>query len=126
MNQPYSVTLPWNPNDPDEGDYATTVWADSDQEARFAAAEEMADHSDAGRFDSAKQRQDYIENRANSPQTYVVESATELKYNLGVVFAAELFPDGIGRSIDLDALRTVLMENRNRVVIINQPGAVPG
>ena len=39
----FDVTLDWNADEPEEGDYGTTVWATSSDEAVRRAAEEMVD-----------------------------------------------------------------------------------
>lgn len=44
----FAVTLPWNRNNPDEGDYSAPVWARDEDHAVRALAEEMANHSDSG------------------------------------------------------------------------------
>lgn len=44
----FSVTLPWNPSNSEEGDYGDTVWAGSHDEAIRAIASDMADHHDSG------------------------------------------------------------------------------
>jgi hypothetical protein len=60
----YSVTLPWNRNDPDEGDYCDSVWAGGRMEAVRLIAEQMADTKDES-FNSDEDRQEFIENLVN-------------------------------------------------------------
>lgn len=42
----YSVLIRWNDNDSDEGEFGTSVWARSPEEAEAHAREEMADEAD--------------------------------------------------------------------------------
>jgi len=49
MNSPlklYTVTLPWSHSDNEMGDYASSVWAESEDEAIRLVAEEMATADD--------------------------------------------------------------------------------
>lgn len=51
MNEPmklYRVTLDWQQNDPEQGDYCVNVWASDDDNAIRLVAEEMAAHEDSG------------------------------------------------------------------------------
>lgn len=111
----FNVTLPWNPSDSSEGEYATTVWAADADEALRLAAEEMADSGEKD-FDTEAERNEYIQELVNDGG-YIVAALDELKYNLGVVFAEQLFPDGVGRDINSQALAEVLAENRERLVV---------
>lgn len=115
MKQPFNVTLPWNPNDAEEGDYANSTWADTPKAALINIAEEMADSREKP-FDNPKQRQDFIDARVCAPQACVTTVADDFKWNFSELFAEALFPDG-GREINLEALRDVLVENRSRFVI---------
>lgn len=115
MKQPFNVTLPWNPADSSEGNYANSTWAETPDEALQNIAEEMAD-SKENAFDTPKDRQDYIDLLVNDELAEVTTCAGDLKWNLKELFAKELFPNG-GRDINLEALRDVLAENRSRFVI---------
>ncbi len=115
MLTPFSVTLPWNPSDADEGTYATTVWADNCDEAVRLVAEEMAEHPDGG-CGTDEERAEYVK-LLIADGGYVVEVAKELVQNMQVVFEKQLFPDGCIRQLNLDVLSQLLEENRDRLVI---------
>lgn len=112
--KPYNVTLPWNPSDSSEGDYSTTVWAISPTDALLLAAEEMADSADRC-YDTNAERTAFIEALLDH-EGYVAEALADLIYNLGAVFKAELFPSGEPGEIDVDALRTALINSRHSIV----------
>lgn len=57
----FSVVLPWNTDDSEEGTYGTSVWAKSYDDAERAVAEEMADHSDSG-CETDEEREKWVEN----------------------------------------------------------------
>lgn len=113
----YNVTLPWNPNDRSEGEYATTVHAENADCALRAAAEEMADSGEKA-FDLDGEREEYIDAlvKFGKHSGYVCKTSDELKYHLAELFGEQLFPDG-GRDIDVKALAEVLVESRDRFVI---------
>lgn len=113
--RPFNVTLPWNPSDAEEGDYATTVWAESHAEAVRTAAEEMAAAGEK-QFDTDEERNDYVDELV-ADGGYVVDAVDDLKYQLGVVFKGELFPDGVIREIDTAALAEILAQNRSRLIV---------
>lgn len=110
----FDVTLPWNPSDVSEGDYATSVSAENQDQAVRLVAEEMAD-SGAKVFDNDEEREDYIRALVDDGGE-VVETVAALKYSLEQLFANTLFADG-GRDIDIAALEQVLVENRHRFLV---------
>lgn len=55
----FSVTLNWGDPGSDEGDYATWVWAEDDEQAIRLVAEEMADSGEKT-FDTDAERDEYI------------------------------------------------------------------
>ena len=122
--RPINVTLPWNPSDSSEGEYATTVWAVDDESALQLAAEEMADSGEKS-FDSAEEKAEYVRELV-ADGGHIVDALDDLKYNLGVVFGNELFPDGITRDISSQVLAQILRENRDRLVVKPRSGTSCG
>lgn len=112
--RPMHVTLPWNEDNPEEGEYGTTVMAVDDKEAVLLAAQEMAETVEK-EFDSDSDRDTFIQTLVRHGG-FVVDAMDDLKYNLGVVFGGQLFPDGVRRAIDHNALAQVLAEHRDQIV----------
>lgn len=44
----FSVTVPWNPENADDGDYSTRLWAHGHDEALQAVAQEVAEATESG------------------------------------------------------------------------------
>lgn len=105
---PFNVTLPWNVNNDDEGDYRTTTWAATEDDAVQQVAEEMAD-SGAKQFDTEEERRSYIRALTQDGGT-VTTVAGDLEYNL-----RELFPELRCGNLNLSVLRQVLQENQERL-----------
>lgn len=83
----FRVTLDWQQNDPEQGDYCTSVWAKDDDEAIRLVAEEMADHPDAG-CDTKKERADFAAARIAEAGPYGTESvAAGLLRNIETLIA---------------------------------------
>ncbi|WP_282366412.1 hypothetical protein [Pseudomonas sp. PS02290] len=113
--QLYSVTLRWPQSD--QGDYSQYVLAGDHYEACLLTARKMAevqeedsdDHFDA--FEDNAERETWIKERAaDSMECSLV--ADSLRSDLSELFAAELFPDGVRHGIDIEALRSLVLENR--------------
>lgn len=67
----FTVTLAWNPNNAEEGDYSASIWAADRDAAIRAIAEEMADHHTDGLKDNNEQRRaQYIDNLVRAAGTY--------------------------------------------------------
>lgn len=114
----YVVVIPYVQED--EGTYSTTVRAMSHDEAALSAAEEMA----GDEFDSESDRLEWIRNRAAA-----VISVEPLKQavlrDLADLFGDILFPDGAARSINYEALKSVIYENRDKLLGVDVPAPVP-
>lgn len=110
----FSVTLAWNQNDPGEGTYATSVWANDVDDAKKQVAEEMVDERQI-EFDTDGERHARIAELAKGPAE-VCLVADRISSDLGELFADELFPDNVRRAINVDVLRFVLMANRSILV----------
>lgn len=80
VNKPtlFTVTLDWNPNDTDEGDYCTSVWATDQDTAIRLVAEEMADHQESPVEEGDDQgREDYIQELIDNAGSYAAESVAD-------------------------------------------------
>jgi hypothetical protein len=103
----YTVLLPWDINDKDEGDYKTTVEAKDPDEAVRIVAKEMADTGEKY-FDSDDEKEDFINELADHGGE--VEDTMD-------VFIGQMEPlFGLTGTINVDALRLVLEENKNKFV----------
>jgi len=115
--QSFSVTLPWNPHDPDEGEYSTSLVAQNRTDAVRLVAEEMAKSGEVV-LDTNSQRRQFVA-ALIAHGGVVTESSSAFKYHFGELFARSLFSTG-ARDINLEELEKVLLENRARFVI--EPG----
>ncbi|CAE6795334.1 hypothetical protein R70006_05046 [Paraburkholderia domus] len=68
----YNVTLDWEPGDEEQGDYATSAWARSEDEAIRRVAEEMANSNEVS-FDTDEERAEYIERVINGAGPFAAE-----------------------------------------------------
>ena len=68
----YRVTLAWNNNNNEEGDYCDKAWARSPSHAIVLIARDMADHSDSGCTTDAE-RDLFVANVIASAGTYAAE-----------------------------------------------------
>lgn len=79
----YTVLLPWNPNDADEGTYETSVWAVDVDDAVMQVALDMAEA--AQKFGTKEERRQWAEGlveRAGTAQTVVMRVADTLEQSL--------------------------------------------
>lgn len=111
----YNVTLSWGSRE--EGNYSNVVLADGEESAVRVLAEEMANHDDAGTFDSDAEREEWIQDRVENGFRDVYRVVDQFTQDLEALFPKQLFPDGISRSINLEALGKVLAENRERLLV---------
>lgn len=113
MKNLWNVMLPWawngNPND-EEGTYTTTVEGADEDEAKRRAAEEMADSGEK-EFVDDEDRAKYIATRLTGWGDVYPQQA-QLRQDLASVFEDELFPDGVRRNLNLEALGKLLAEHR--------------
>jgi hypothetical protein len=106
MNQLFSVTIPWNLNDPSEGIYNEVVAAEDAASAIKRTAESMAMQRESGCEDDEERRQ-YVENRVESPeQADVALISDRIAGDVKALF-------GISGDINIDALGAVLVRNRH-------------
>lgn len=112
----FNVTMPWDVNgDPDsEGTYTTTVRAADQDQAKRLCAEEMG-ASGQREFDSDSDREDYIDAIAEN-WADVYPTAEQLQQDMATIYGEQLFPDGVKREINLEALGQVLAQNRELVI----------
>ena len=117
MQMLWNVMLPWawngNPWD-EEGTYSTTVPGEDEAEAKLNAAIEMAD-SGQKTMVGDEDRQRYIESRVNGWGD-VYPQRDRLSQDLASVFERELFPDGVRKTINLEALGLLLAVHRAEVL----------
>lgn len=71
----FAVTLDWGDPGSDEGDYATWVWAEDDEQAVGLVAEEMA-NSGEKTFDTDAERAEYIKALVATAGTYAVQKVS--------------------------------------------------
>lgn len=125
----FLVTLPWANNcDPseDEGTYSEYVRAADEIEARRLVALDMIAQSkgfpspDEPGYQAAVD--EFVEDRV-SGWAEVVEVAKSVASDLSFLFEHELFPDGVRRDIDMDALKALLVANRDTLVVRNPDSA---
>ena len=114
-SQLYFVTLRW-PND-DGGSFSQYVNATGAWEACILTAHKMAEareEESEGSYEAFEDQADrgawIAERAADSMECGLVSDS--LKSDLEVLFAAELFPDGVTFDIDIEALRTLVSANR--------------
>lgn len=118
--QLFSVTLRWPQSD--QGDYSQYVLAGDHYEACLLTARKMAeaqeedsdDHFDA--FEDDAERETWIKERAEDSMACCLV-ADSLVSDLSELFAAELFPDGVRLNIDIEGLRSLVLENRDRLCV---------
>ncbi len=108
--QLFEVTLPWNPDDPDEGDYQTSVWARDADHAIRLAAEEMSQENEANiPEDDAEAQQEFVDNLVEQAGDYAAVSiADKMSGTLRDLMAGptgELSPQA---AADLDTVLGVL------------------
>jgi len=114
----YKVTVPWNPNNDEEGIYSNYVKANSDIEATLAVVQEMAE---SRKFDSQEEKLEWINDLAQSGFVDVFSISAELRNGLQIMYGEFLFPNGVQLGLDLEALGKVLAENRDRLLIKPAP-----
>ncbi|BAW27381.1 hypothetical protein C206_02809 [Pseudomonas putida TRO1] len=110
----YAVTLNWGMAE--EGTYSDNVFATSQNEACLKIAEDMANQREyVDELETPKERQEWIVSRAcDLVDCHFVEDS--LAADLAALYGDVLFPDGVTRSIDLGALRALLVEHRHCLV----------
>lgn len=117
-NQPavdlYAVTLNWVQED--EGSYSDYVHASSHAEACVKVAEAMADQRGyVDENETPVQKREWINCRAwDQVDCHLVKESLEA--DLVALFGDELFPDGVKRCLNLEALRVLLAEHRNSLL----------
>ena len=94
----YSVVLPWNNNDPEEGTYGNSVWAENPDEATLMVAIEMAHDGEHGTTDEEREAwaKDLIEG-AGSAQTIVMRVVDTIQQDLRELLSG---PDGNGADVE--------------------------
>lgn len=115
----FTVLLPWAWNgdaDDEEGTYSTSVWAKDAESAKIAAASEMADSGSKSldEDDDGADRQRYIDSRVEG-WGETTDVSNQVAYDLAQLFAADLFPEGSSRSIDMHKLRLILVANADNL-----------
>jgi hypothetical protein len=117
MKNLWNVQMPWawsgDPCD-EEGTYTTVVPGANPQEAKLNAAIEMADSGEK-EMSGAGQRERYIESRMHC-WADVYPQVEQIKQDLASTYADELFPDGVAREINLQALGRLLAEHRSELL----------
>lgn len=116
--QLYSVTLHWE--QADAGNYTATVTASDIPEACMLTARKMSEE-DHLVFDDQSERETWIWARAQDV-VHCALVADILKGHLAELFAAELYPDGVEFDIDVEALRALVLANRDQLRV--KPAAV--
>jgi hypothetical protein len=120
----FHVTLPWSWNgDPsdEEGSYNCYVQAADERHAKNLAAQEMVDSAsktlgEPGDPDYEAEVSRYIQTRVDG-WCDVSDVTSSIAADLCVLFERELFADGVRRDIDMDALRGLIVANRDAVVL---------
>lgn len=119
----YAVTLKW-PQD-DEGTYGENVYATDHWDACLKVAESMGQQRDQGSintYETEAEKQSWIFDRANdSIECHLVKDS--LASDLAALFASDLFPDGVKRSINMTALQKLVVEHRDSLVSSEEPAA---
>lgn len=104
--------------DKNDGNYTTSVWSESEDEAVRLTAEEMADKGTVT-FDNEKEHKEWIRERTCGFRD-VYKTADQFKGDLELLFAKELFSDEQDRvfthQINMVELGKVLAENRKRIL----------
>jgi len=117
-NQPvlelFAVTLNWGQQD--EGTYSDYVMAACQNDACFKLAESMAEQREyVDDLETPEEKREWISGRAwDIADCHFVEDS--LASDLAALYGDVLFPDGIKRSIDMTALRALIVEHRHRLV----------
>ncbi|NMY12441.1 hypothetical protein HBO38_29120 [Pseudomonas veronii] len=115
VKQIYYVTLRWPQTD--TGSFSLHVLAGDSWEACMVTAQKMAEAREEeteGRyeaFEDQAERDEWVAERAADSMECCLVSDS-LKSDLEILFAAELFPDGVTFDIDIEALRTLVTANR--------------
>lgn len=79
----FTVLLPWNPNDADEGTYETSVWALDVDDAVMQVALDMAEAAQrSGTRETWRQWAEDLVERAGTAQTVVMRVADTLEQSL--------------------------------------------
>lgn len=71
----FVVTLDWNVNNHEEGDYSDKVWARDEKEAVKFLAEEMAEHNDSG-CETDAEREEFVKSTVASAHTHAAMRVT--------------------------------------------------
>lgn len=110
----YSVTMPWNNNDSSEGDFATTVLAINESEAKAMCAQEMADSISIEDDEIEK----WVKDQLSSCEGLVdvTRLDDQLAHDISFLFPdlAEAIAGGTGSrgsNLNIDVLRKLLLEN---------------
>lgn len=69
----FSVTLPWNPSDEEEGDYANKTWAVDEGAAVRNIAVEMSEHSQSG-CETQEERDRFVASLIEAAGPYAADS----------------------------------------------------
>jgi hypothetical protein len=93
----YKVTLPWDANDPTEGDFCENVWAKDADAAIKALAGRMADETD---LFAGRRRKEFIAGRIDDASHYAaVDVALTVRNDI------EELLSGPGNNLGAEALR---------------------
>ncbi len=113
----FRVMLPWSgdckPSD-ELGTYSTTTWAKSEAAAAREVAEEMADSGEVD-FSSVAERKKFVESRCDGWKD-VVNVKSCVQSDLSTIFEHELYGGGSRVQIDMDALRDLLVANKDKIL----------
>lgn len=106
----FTVTLPWNLNDAEEGDYCSNVWASDHDAAVRLLAEEMADLPDSGIDENDEAgRQEFIEGIVSTASPYAAESVTSnIASNLSSLLAGPSGEMSDQAKADLQSIQVIL------------------
>lgn len=104
----FSVSLPWNPSNEEEGTYTTRVWAVDGTDAQRQVAGEMAGHPDSG-CKSSRERKQYVEVLMDSMVPVVVSCVpTRIEDDLFTLLAGPKAAMSAAASADFAALKLLI------------------
>ncbi|MBN3760893.1 hypothetical protein [Burkholderia sp. Ac-20365] len=116
MRNYYEVCIRWNDNDAEEGTFTESVFANDEDEASEAVATSMAGSSSDVDNSNPDEVARFVE-EALQRVSYVTNVVSSLPDDISSVFFDELFPDGVSRQINLDALAVLLSEHRDQIIL---------
>jgi hypothetical protein len=103
----FSVTLPWHARDPEQGTYASTVWAPDDGDAGMKVALEMADSRCSGANTEEEKREWAVRllEQADLSQVVVLRVEDTIRHDLRELIAG---PSGVFGAAEKERLDQVL------------------